>query len=121
MPKAMRSDAKFCSAECNMQAHRRTRAYRRRAAADASLRPRKKPLVNLDAIAKRDGYRCGICGGKVDMSLKHPDPGFASLDHIVPLAEGGADIDPANLRLAHLQCNVTRRDGGGGEQLRLIG
>lgn len=85
------------------------------------MRPRKKPLVNLAAIAKRDGYRCGICGGRVDMKLKHPDPGFASLDHVVPIADGGDDLDPANLQLAHLRCNLAKRNRGGEEQLRLIG
>lgn len=121
LPRSKRADAKFCSAECNEKAHRQTRNFRRRAGEEAPLRPRKKPLVNLAAIAKRDRYRCGICGDKVDMTLKHPDPGFASLDHVVPLAQGGADLDPANLRLAHLRCNLSRRDVGGGEQLRLIG
>jgi len=121
LPKTKRADAKFCSAECNMQAHRQTRNFRRRAGTNAPLRPRKSPLINLADIAQRDGFRCGICGRKVDMSLKHPDPGFPSLDHVVPLANGGADIDPANLRLTHLRCNLSRRDGGGGEQLRFIG
>lgn len=85
------------------------------------MRPRKKPLINLAAIAKRDRYRCGICGERVDMTLKHPDPGFPSIDHIVPLAKGGSDIDPANLQLSHLRCNLAKRDRGGDEQLRLIG
>lgn len=121
LPRSMRSDAKFCSADCNMQAHRQTRNFRRRAGADAPLRPRKQPLVNLAAIAKRDKYRCGICGDRVDMKLKHPDPGFPSLDHIVPVSHGGDDLDPANLQLSHLRCNLAKRDRGGGEQLRLIG
>lgn len=121
LPRTKRSNAKFCSAECNMKAHRQTRNFRRRAGEEAPRRPRKKPLVNLAAIARRDRYRCGICGGKVDMALKHPDPGFPSLDHIVPLAHGGDELDPANLRLAHLRCNLSRRDAGSEEQLRLIG
>lgn len=121
LPRSMRADAKFCSADCNMQAHRQTRNFRRRAGEEAPKRPRKKPLINLAAIAKRDKYRCGICGDRVDMKLKHPDPGFPSLDHIVPLAHGGDDLNPANLQLAHLRCNLSKRDKGGGDQLRLIG
>lgn len=102
-----------------MQAHRRTRNYRRRAGDTAPLRPRKQPLVNLADIAKRDGYKCGICGKPVDMKRKHPDPGFPSLDHIAPLSAGGDALDPSNLRLTHLRCNVTLRDKGS-SQLRLM-
>jgi hypothetical protein len=119
MPQSMRSDAKFCSAQCNMEAHRRTRNFRRRAGADAPLKPRKQPLINLAGIAKRDGYRCGICGKPVDMKLKHPDPGFPTLDHVLPLSAGGDPLDASNLRLAHLRCNVSLRDQGT-SQLRLM-
>lgn len=121
MPKTMRSDAKYCSADCNMQAHRRTRNYRRRAGEDAPLRPRKQPLPRLADIDKRDGHRCGICGGKTDLTIKHPDPLFVTLDHIVPLSRGGDPLDPANLRVAHLRCNSARRDRGTQDQLRLLG
>lgn len=122
MPKSMRSDAMFCSADCNMNAHRRTRNYRRRAGGDAPLRPRKQPLPRLADIAARDRHRCGICGGRIDLTLKHPDPMFVTLDHVVPLSQGGDPVDPANLRVAHLTCNASRRDVGGGcDQLRLLG
>ncbi len=119
MPQTMRSDAKYCSADCNMQAHRRTRNYRRRAGAGAPVKPRKQPLVNLADIAARDKFRCGICGQRVDMGRKYPDPGFPSLDHVTPLSAGGDALDPSNLRLAHLRCNVTLRDKGT-SQLRLM-
>lgn len=45
---------------------------------------------------------CGICG----------EPGADSVDHIVPVSKGGAELDPANLRPAHLACNVRRGASG---------
>lgn len=59
-------------------------------------------------IAEASGWCCGICRDPVDPSLKHPDPGYGSIDHIVPLASGGSN-DPENLQLAHLVCNLRKR------------
>lgn len=114
MPQAMRIDAKFCSEQCNSAAHAITRKMAKRANTD-------KPDVLLSRayIAERDGWRCGICGGRVSMTRKHPDPLCASIDHIVPVAAGGNN-DLANLQLAHLRCNLAKRDRGT-DQLRLMG
>lgn len=71
-------------------------------------------------IFNRDRWICGICLSKVDPKAKAPDPLSASVDHIVPLSEGG-DHARANCRLAHYGCNSSRRNRGGGEQLSLIG
>ncbi|KNX39497.1 hypothetical protein VV01_14575 [Luteipulveratus halotolerans] len=71
-------------------------------------------------IAKRDGFKCGLCGRRVAMDLVWPHPMSPSLDHVVPLSEGG-DHAPANVQLAHLRCNVSKGARGGGEQLALIG
>jgi 5-methylcytosine-specific restriction endonuclease McrA len=71
-------------------------------------------------IHERDGWRCGICGRRVNRRLVHPHPMSASLDHVVPLSEGGAHTR-ANTQCSHLACNVTKNNRGGGEQLRLIG
>lgn len=71
-------------------------------------------------IFERDGWRCGICGKKVDSRRQYPDPMSASLDHIVPVVDGG-DHTRANSRCAHLRCNIQRGTGGADEQLRLVG
>lgn len=71
-------------------------------------------------IFERDQWICGICKRPVDPTLSWPDPQSATLDHIVPISEGG-EHTRANCRLAHLRCNSARRDRGGGEQLALIG
>jgi hypothetical protein len=115
--KTRRIDAKFCSAECNSKAHRTTRKYRRRRGEDGS-KPRHEPLIRFIDIAERDHWRCGICDRRVAADRKHPDPLCASLDHILPVSAGGGD-GPENIRLVHLRCNLSRRDGGV-VQLRLI-
>lgn len=76
--------------------------------------------VRRDDIAARDGYRCGLCAKRVDMTKPWPHPLSPSLDHIIPLTRGGAH-DPSNVQLAHLRCNTAKGNRGGGEQLMLIG
>ena len=48
---------------------------------------------------------CGICGKPVDRSLKYPDPGSPTIDHIVPITRGGHPSALENLQLAHFRCN----------------
>lgn len=57
--------------------------------------------------ARRVPVICGICGDRIDMSLRAPDPGSFSVDHKVPLALGGTD-GPPNLQPAHLGCNKSK-------------
>jgi 5-methylcytosine-specific restriction endonuclease McrA len=56
-------------------------------------------------IFERDGWSCGICGEPVDRALVSPNPGAATIDHVVPLSAGGPDT-PENVRLAHFGCNA---------------
>lgn len=60
-----------------------------------------------EAIFERDGYECQICRQPVDRDLRYPDRQSATLDHEVPLVAGGADT-PANVRTAHLICNLRK-------------
>ena len=53
---------------------------------------------------------CGICGGRVDMSLKSPDPMSPCVDHIIPINKGGHPSALANLQLAHWSCNRQKSD-----------
>jgi endogenous inhibitor of DNA gyrase (YacG/DUF329 family) len=112
MPQSKRADAVFCSAECNLSAHRLKRSLRRRTGEGMTGWVRAE-------IFKRDNWKCGICRKKVDPDLRYPDPLAPSLDHVVPIAEGGTN-EPANLRLTHLRCNCSRKHLGGNEQLALI-
>lgn len=63
--------------------------------------------VVLADILERDGNDCRICLEPVDMALKWPHPFSQSLDHIVPIARGGAHIQ-SNCQLAHLRCNISK-------------
>jgi 5-methylcytosine-specific restriction endonuclease McrA len=53
--------------------------------------------VSLDAIFARDNGLCSICRLPVVR-------GQASLDHVIPLSEGGSHTEE-NVRLAHKRCN----------------
>ena len=57
------------------------------------------PSVRL-RILERDRGVCHFCG----------QPGATEVDHLVPIAQGGARLDPANLAAAHAGCNA--RAGG---------
>lgn len=58
-------------------------------------------------IYERDEWMCWICGGEIDSNLTYPDPFYVSLDHAVPLSQGG-EHTRANARTAHLRCNIQR-------------
>jgi len=73
----------------------------------------------LADIARRDRYRCQLCHRTVDMSVSWPHPESPTIDHVVPLADGGDDTR-ANVQLAHLGCN-SRKGARGSQQLALVG
>jgi hypothetical protein len=121
IPRTFRDKA--CSRRCSYRARPsdRTRlallgSHRRRARFyGVSYEP-----IKPAEIYERDRWRCGICHKRVDKRLKYPHPKSASLDHIVPMSQGGGHVK-TNVQLAHLICNSQKSAGGGGEQLFLIG
>ena len=77
--------------------------------------------VTVEALAKRDGGACWICEQHVDLTLARNTRMGATVDHVVPVHDGGLTT-MANSRLAHLVCNAKRRRGPGETtQLRLVG
>ena len=50
---------------------------------------------------------CGICNEPMDRTLPWPHPRSPSIDHIVPLARGGAHVQD-NLRWTCLVCNLRK-------------
>lgn len=48
---------------------------------------------------------CHLCGHIIDMRLHWNDPMAWTLDHIIPLARGGAPEDISNAAPAHRVCN----------------
>lgn len=61
------------------------------------------------AQIRRTRPPCGICGQPIDYSLHYLQPMAYVVDHIIPLAKGGADtLD--NKQAAHRACNRTKSD-----------
>lgn len=60
-------------------------------------------------IYERDNWTCWICGGAALRDAPKGDPLGATLDHVVPLAKGGPH-SRANVRCAHLECNLRKGD-----------
>lgn len=91
------------------------RYYRANRVAHAALTDRHRALkystqtevIRSTDIFERDEWVCGICGGAVDRTVRHPDPWSASLDHIIPLSKGGTHTRE-NVQLAHFRCNVRK-------------
>lgn len=109
--------ARYCSVACRQK-------YRGRignAAREAHLRGATLwDQVDPVEVFERDRWKCGVCLARIDRQLKWPHPMSATLDHLVPVSQGG-EHTKANLRAAHFRCNVQRSNRGGGEQLALIG
>lgn len=99
-----------CATKARADSNRR-KNNKRRGARSTSYR--------ISEIALRDGFRCHLCRGRVDMRLSGAHPKGPTIDHLIPVSAGGDD-EPANVALAHRECNV-RRNVGGEVQLRLLG
>lgn len=61
-------------------------------------------------VFDRDGWVCGICDAPVDPALEYPDPLSVSLDHVIPLAQGGGHLMD-NCQCSHLECNLRKERG----------
>jgi 5-methylcytosine-specific restriction endonuclease McrA/predicted nucleic acid-binding Zn ribbon protein len=108
----------YCSDACSRRQGRRNAKHTRRTRGKAV----KGATVYRAKIYERDGWKCQICGKKVNRLLDGSHPMAASLDHIVPLSKGGRH-EPSNVRLAHRKCNTAKADRSGpnGDQLLLFG
>lgn len=111
----------FCSKRCARNNWKRVNPdawvearSRARHARRARMLGRDSDNIGLSDVAKRDGWRCGICGRKVNPRLRYPHRMSASLDHIQPLAKGGSHTW-GNVTVAHFICNSRKRDMEGGQ------
>lgn len=66
--------------------------------------------IDIIEVASAAGWICGICGNEVERALRWPNPGAMSLDHILPISQGGAHARE-NVQLAHLLCNWSKGKG----------
>ncbi|WP_419146254.1 HNH endonuclease [Iamia majanohamensis] len=114
---------RYCSNACARQAAPAKRA-KRTAKALRRARQRSAPCEPIDPhdVFKRDNWTCGLCGGRTQPTAEVPHPDAPTLDHVVPLAQGGHHT-LANVQCAHFRCNTLKGDSTmpQGEQLRLIG
>jgi 5-methylcytosine-specific restriction endonuclease McrA len=106
----------YCGEKCGRRANRRISRAARRAQA------RQLPRESFDPreIYVRDKWRCGLCRGRIGRRTVPGSPNGPTLDHIVPLAEGGHHTR-ANVQIAHGRCNARKRTKACGSQLRLLG
>lgn len=71
------------------------------------------------AILERDGYRCRVNDSKCTLDA-------TAVDHVVPIDDGGARLDPENLRASCGNCNRRRaaiqkdRDGWRRSSARIV-
>lgn len=84
----------------------------------AQIKSRPHERFSRKSIYERDGWKCGICGKPVDPNAAYPSLMSASLDHITPLALGGAHTR-SNVQCAHFICNSRKTHRGKGGQFKL--
>ena len=61
----------------------------------------------MDGIGDRDHWLCHLCFSGVNPTLPAGHFGSKTLDHLLPVSEGGAHAIE-NVYLAHLGCNRLR-------------
>lgn len=112
-PEGRQSSCLKCQRQWPLRNPERVREYRRTRSDSQQRRIRAAGVptesISRLIVAERDEWTCGFCGGTVDQDLRWPDPMSWSIDHVVPIAHGGAHLY-SNVRLAHVRCNV--REGG---------
>ena len=109
----------FCSDACRFR-HRAELKRPHRRAAKRRRKARKRALYvepyRDGDIFERDGWRCMICGLKTARRKAVPHSKAPTIDHIVPLSEGGVDA-PVNVQCAHFRCNSLKSAQRGFQRL----
>lgn len=103
-----KKNRRYCTPACRV-ADRRRQLREQNDIRRARERAVEYEEVDRATVYRRDNYQCGICGGAIDPQLAWPDPGCASLDHVIPVSRGGSHTY-ANVQASHLDCNVRKRD-----------
>lgn len=113
---------RFCSKTCQVKspsgrANRGTARARRR----ARLKGATIETFDTYEVLERDSWICHICNKRTLRSKVVPHPRAPTLDHVIPLAQGG-EHSRANTACACFDCNSRKGDRSlGPEQLRLMG
>ena len=90
---------RYCSSACCNRAK-----CRRRRVARAGL-----PVERYAAadVFQRDGWVCRLCDEPVDRDARWPEGRCATIDHVLPVSLGGADVLD-NVQTAHFSCNISK-------------
>lgn len=99
---------RYCGAPCRARAH----SQRKESAQRAWLTARVE-YVDRWAVLVRDEFMCRLCDEPLATRREIPHPLAPTLDHVVPLAQGGDNTEP-NLQAAHFICNVLKSDARAG-------
>ncbi len=92
--------------EKSVRAHKARSAYRARLRTLGVLEAEADYVDPFD-VYERDQWLCQICGGEIDRNSKWPKPYAPSLDHVVPVSQGGTH-EIFNLQATHLACNLSK-------------
>ena len=63
--------------------------------------------VDVRVLLDLQGGVCFLCSQPISSDIKHPDPMSLSLDHIMPLVNGGLH-SYENCAATHLRCNLVK-------------
>ena len=103
----------YCTRTCRSRSdvERNRAAYNAR---NASRRARERGAAvgetfTREEIFDRDGWICQLCLAPIDFRLSGRGRFAPALDHVVPLAVGGAH-SRSNVQAAHSGCNARKRD-----------
>lgn len=113
-------EQKYCSVQCVNKPADPYRNQRKCAARAARKRGAFVEVVDPLTLFERDGWTCHLCKKKVRRNLSGMHLDGPTIDHIIPLAEGGQH-SYANTALAHRRCNSNKGARAVGEQLALVG
>ncbi len=92
-------DARYCSDRCGKKMNRARRDERLARAYVEDVSPAK--------VFGNDNWMCWLCGEEADPTRVAPYPLAATVDHLIPVSEGG-EHSYANVRTAHFICNSRR-------------
>lgn len=107
---AKKANARWCSKRCANRHWGNVRARQRPLPSEADY-------TDLE-IFERDNWTCHICHKPVDRKADRLSPNGATIDHLVPISQGGRDV-AANVATAHWKCNHSKGVRGT-DQLRLM-
>jgi 5-methylcytosine-specific restriction endonuclease McrA len=96
----------LCSDEC--RSHRYEMRQRKLRADWIKAGSTPGVTVNTDAIRRREGFICYLCGGQTIQGYEGTDTRLRSeTDHIIPLSGGGSH-HPGNIRCCCARCNLEK-------------